>query len=932
MKHKKWSLRRAAAFLLALLLAMPVVCADAGDRKLQTAIQIVDGLTYRNTVTANSGSRVESFALELSPDSSAQAILLQGDTTIYGTATINKAVSTAQAAGWHVLAAVNTDFFSMSTGIPIGIMVEDGIYRSCNDSENVLTLTDGQAAILDAPSVTITIRDQNSGYSLTPHFFNKWRSPTGGIYLLNDQFSTVSTRTSGPGWYVRMKAQADPATGQVPDLTVNSTLTLQVTELVRSDQAIPIGRDEYILTADDQCGWGEVFEAFQVGDEVTLTTSCDDPTLSAAQWACGAGDIMVRDGALTDSSGWTYSSDGRQPRTAVGIKADGTLVLYAVDGRQSDYSSGLSQKDLALELQAQGCVTAANLDGGGSTAMSVWLPGQSGPAVQSKPSSGSLRGCATYLLLVTDQKGSGSARRLAPKEDGLTVLAGSSLILPQAVAIDEGLEPVSADLSGLTYTSADGLGTILNSLYTAGRTTGTDTVSLTAGGLEGSLQVHVVDQLTELTVRRAGSGSALSALTLDPREEVQLSVIGSWWGREALRDFGPVTATVQGGIGVIDDSGLFIAGRTQGSGSITLSAGGLSKTIPVSVGSAHQDVTPDHWSYTAVEYCYSKGIVNGISSILFGRDLPISRGDFIVMLHNAMGKPSASRLSTFDDVPQNAYYAPAIAWAQEVGLAAGTGDGTFAPLANISREQAFTLLYRFLPLAGKNCTDSSLAYLDQFYDRDSVADYAQVPAATLTSYGLASGSGGALLPKNTLTRAEMAALLYRLLELDPSAGKLEIPVPVERHRLALDRSQVTLDSGHSLTLQATLFPAKEGAAITWSSSDLSAAAVTSNGMVTNLNPTDKARTVTVTAECDGLTAQCAVLCQPASRTGTVVDVDTGLNVRSGPGSTYSKVGALRNGAQVLVLSQEPGWYQILFLNPDRQAAIGYVSAQYLSVK
>jgi len=63
----------------------------------------------------------------------------------------------------------------------------------------------------------------------------------------------------------------------------------------------------------------------------------------------------------------------------------------------------------------------------------------------------------------------------------------------------------------------------------------------------------------------------------------------------------------------------------------------------------------------------------------------------------------------------------------------------------------------------------------------------------------------------------------------------------------------------------------------------------------------------------------------------VVNVQSGLNVRSGPGSTYGKVGALRNGAQVVVLSQEPGWYQILFLNPDQQAAIGYVSADYMTL-
>lgn len=936
MGHKTALPRRAAAFFLTLLLAVPPVFADAGEQKLQTSTRIVDGLTYYNTVTSNGGSRVESFALELSPGSSARPILLQGDETIYGAGNINNAVTSAQNRGYRVLGAINTDFFAMQTGVPVGIVVEDGVFKSDTKDENVLAFNNGQTAVLDLPQVAISLQNQGTGYSVSPQYFNKYRNEIGGVYLLNHYFSNVSTRATGSDWYVRMKAVADPATGRAPELTVNSSLTLQVTELLLSDQPIAIGKDEYILTADDRSNCGDTFSQFQVGDTVTLTTSCADPVLSSARWACGVGDIMIRNGALTDSGSWVYAGDGRQPRSALGVKADGTLLLYAVDGRQAGYSVGLSQLDLAKELLRQGCVTAVNLDGGGSTALSLWVPGQAGPALQSKPSGGRPRGCATYLMLVTDQRGSGVPQRLAPSENGLAVLTGSSLALPRAVAIDEGLNPLSADLSNLTYTSS-GLGSVTGGTYTAGHTPGTDTVGMSAGGLSGSLQVHVVDRLTELTVRQAGGGEALAALTLQPGEQVQLEVSGSYWGREALRDFGPIILTVQGGVGSITGGGLFTASQTGGSGSITLSAGGVSQTISVSVsgggtsGGTHLDVTPDHWSYQAVEYCYSKGICSGISPTLFGRDLPLSRADFVVMLHNAMGKPAASRLSSFQDVPPEAYYAPAIAWAQELGLASGVGENTFAPTANISREQAFSLLYRFLPLAGKYCADGGGEYLTQFADRDSIADYAQTPVATLAAYGLASGSGGRLSPKGTLTRAEMASLLYRALELDPASGRLPPPAPVDTGALALDQSSVTLASGGSVTLKAALLPAVEGAVITWTSSDPSAAPVSAGGMVTNLYPGASSRTVTITARWNSLSAKCVVTCKPAEHVGTVVNVQSGLNVRSGPGSTYGKVGALRNGAQVVVLSQEPGWYQILFLNPDQQAAIGYVSADYMTL-
>lgn len=947
MRHTTSLPRRAAALFLALVLLIPTVYATAGETKLQTTTEIVDGLTYKNTVTNNNGSRVESFSMELSPDSAARPILLQGSGTIYAGASINKAVSYAQELGYHVLGAINTDFFSMSTGVPMGIVIEDGVYKSSNDGENAMAIVNNTISVLDVPSVSISLFDHTTGASVVPNSFNKARHKIGGIYLLNEDFSTVSTRSDGSGWYVRLKAVPNVETGLVPDLTVNSTISLEVTEMLLSDQSLVIGPDEYILTAADESGRESAFSSFQVGDLVTLTTSCTDPALSAAQWACGVGDIMVRGGALTDSSAWTYAKDGRQPRSAMGIRSDGTVIFYAVDGRQSGYSIGLSQLHLAEELLSQGCTTVVNLDGGGSTSLSMWIPGANGPAMQNKSSDGRARSCATYLLLVADEDASLTPRRLAPGENGQVVLTGSSLTLPQAVAMDELLNPVSADLSGLTYASLDGLGTVQNGVYTAGRQPGTDELRLTAGRLEGYAQVHVVDRLTEFAVTRSGSSSALGSLSVKPGQQVQLAASGRYWNRTALRDFAPVEVTVQGNVGTVDEHGLFTAGEDlSGGGSLTFTAGGLSQTVQVASSYVHNDVKEGHWAYDAVEYCYEKGVCSGISSTLFGPDNSMIRGDFMLMLYNAAGRPAGTAPCTFADVAESDYYYTALAWAQSKGLASGTGDGKFSPRDQITREQAFSLLYRYLPIIGKSCPDGDLSVLSQFKDQKKVANYARTAAATLVAQGLASGSEGNLNPQGTLTRAQMASLLYRVLEHTPvqtgpttpsepsdPAGPSDPGQPISpgSHALALDQSQVTLASGGSITLKASILPAVEGASVTWTSSDPDAALVSSNGMVTNLYAGTGDASFTVTASWNGLSSSCTVLCQQAPHTGTVVNTESGLNVRSGPGSTYDRVGGLKPDAQVVVLSSQEGWYQILFRNPDGQAAIGYVSADYLTL-
>ena len=131
-------------------------------------------------------------------------------------------------------------------------------------------------------------------------------------------------------------------------------------------------------------------------------------------------------------------------------------------------------------------------------------------------------------------------------------------------------------------------------------------------------------------------------------------------------------------------------------------------------------------------------------------------------------------------------------------------------------------------------------------------------------------------------------------------------------------------------LSAVLSPEWEGAQITWSSSGSNAAVVTPEGVVTNLYPGAGTFQATVTASWNGLTASCVVYCEPASLVGTVAGAEAGLNVRSGPGTDYAVIGGLSNGTWVVVLSQQNGWYQVLYRNSSDQAAIGYVSADYLT--
>lgn len=90
--------------------------------------------------------------------------------------------------------------------------------------------------------------------------------------------------------------------------------------------------------------------------------------------AIGAGPILLADGEVhvsSDQEGFFGTSiPSVHPRTAVGLKEDGSMILMVVDGRQSD-SRGVYLEELALLMREAGAVEAMNLDGGGSSTLVV---------------------------------------------------------------------------------------------------------------------------------------------------------------------------------------------------------------------------------------------------------------------------------------------------------------------------------------------------------------------------------------------------------------------------------------------------------------------------------------------------------------------------------------------------------------------------------
>ena len=170
--------------------------------------------------------------------------------------------------------------------------------------------------------------------------------------------------------------------------------------------------------------------------------------------------------------------------------------------------------------------------------------------------------------------------------------------------------------------------------------------------------------------------------------------------------------------------------------------------------SPFSDVSTSAYYYEAVKWAQEKGITGGVGNGLFGPNQPCTRAQIVTFLWRAAGSPAPKDMSSFADVPADAFYAKAVAWAVENGITSCTSDGKFSPDATCTRAQSVTFLYR---ASGAPAVSGSAAFSDVVAD----AYYASAVKWAEKS-GITGGIGGGLFGSdNNCTRAQIVTFLFR---------------------------------------------------------------------------------------------------------------------------------------------------------------------------
>lgn len=376
MKAKKL-LSALLAALLAVLCSVPAVAIDSeGVASLEEL-----GLSYSTqSYTDSEGGTGTVHSLVYDPETAGIMAYVDNGNAGWGYKTLSTAERIETMTDYNVIAGVNAEFFSMSSGtsgvlVGYGMYITDGRVAQADTAQagNVLAFgSDGSVDYVSSKlAYTVKVDGEEWTYnnSTALAFINK-RSSTwaNGIYLWDSCCGTKTDSVeSTPG--VEIVCEKKDFT----EISVGRTCTAEVVEVRTDSYNSPFEADQFVLFVKNDSPLAEYAKSIQVGSQIDI--SVEETVEGSAEIMENASSVtsvlyapFVVNGAKVESAITPLPAYNiERPRTGLGIKADGTVVVLVAEGDGANGANGVDCYEFADMFIAAGCVTAFNFDGGGSS-------------------------------------------------------------------------------------------------------------------------------------------------------------------------------------------------------------------------------------------------------------------------------------------------------------------------------------------------------------------------------------------------------------------------------------------------------------------------------------------------------------------------------------------------------------------------------------
>ena len=170
-----------------------------------------------------------------------------------------------------------------------------------------------------------------------------------------------------------------------------------------------------------------------------------------------------------------------------------------------------------------------------------------------------------------------------------------------------------------------------------------------------------------------------------------------------------------------------------------------------------------NWAYPGIQYCVTHGIMGGMGDGTFAPTGTTTRAQIVQILYNLEGTPAVSGTTPFTDLTAN-WYKPAILWAYQNNVVAGTSPTTFAPDQPVTREQIAVILTQYMFHVLKMERTWTPADLSKFPDGAQVSSWAKEAMQDAVALGLINGTKASdgvvyLDPQGSAARQQVATIL-----------------------------------------------------------------------------------------------------------------------------------------------------------------------------
>ena len=723
-----------------------------GEVLYSAEANIAQNAFYEEKISVNSSQAViHSFTTnitETNPDIIPYVFV--GD--VVGKASLSYMKNLLKEEGYSVIAGINGDFYDTVTGTPIGMSVHGGkiINSGANYTNAIGFRSDGTAFVSKVLfDYTITV---NGLTTFSFNHINKPRGASNSLHLFNEKYAD-STRTTGSNVEVVLQSVdgIDPV--------INGTINAVVKSVTQSTNNTTINPGEMVLSASMDTTYAQSLIALIPGDNLALSVKDLIGNFNDTVEAIGAYEIIAQDGVIITQDKIS------NPRTCIGIKPDGNIILYAVDGRRPGHSVGMNLMDVATYLLERGCTTVVNMDGGGSTSMLARMPGDNDATLMNLPSDGRERNVSNALFIVTKTQEGGRASNLQLYPLSSYVMPGGKVEFITK-ANDENY--FQANVPGdLNFDADSKLGSIDDHGVFTAAGVGTGDVTVSANGMQARSSVVVTDEVS--------INPDQTQILLDPGKSIDINI-------KAYHRYVPVTTndnlftwSCDSKVGSIDENGLFHATNYTGmSGTITVAYKDKKVTIPVQIGASRVSFldTNEHWAKDYIEVLAAKGIVKGMGENVFEPDAQLTKAQFLTMLSNLVPNldlgiyPDAG----FTDVVPTEWYVPYVNWGYANKIILGNPDKTFGPNSPITREQMTVILNNFAKATSLEIEQKMDNIV--FTDQGMVSPWAAIAVSKITKAKIMNGRPeGNFDPQGFASRAEASKVVFMFMNLIDEKGQ-----------------------------------------------------------------------------------------------------------------------------------------------------------------